>query len=150
MLTIEMRDGKVLKMWNEYNITEYDSTDLIEELNSYLNNGWKLISIENGVYNLDVDETQLMYVNYFYYDEELEEVMTYNKVISHADAYLIRQYFNCEVTDEDNYIYKLNERNFEMLDLRYFSDELIKYYIEKECSSMFDLLELIKDNMSCI
>lgn len=149
MLTIEMRDGKLLKMWNGVNFTEYDSTDLISELNSYLNNGWKLISIENGIYSLKVDELQLMYLDYECFNESINEYKYYTKVITQAEAYLIRSYYNSEVEDEDGNIYSLDEGLFEMTDLRFVTEDKINYLKSRDYTNMVDLLELIKKDMSC-
>lgn len=148
MLTIEIRDGNLLKMHDGYDVTEYDAYNLVSELNYYMNNGWKLVSIEDGVYSLEVDREQLMYVEYHNYDNDTKHSNYYTKVMTHADASMIRQYYNCQVEDENEIVYELNENDFQMIDLRFCSEDKINYLIDRDYTNMPDLLELIKESIS--
>lgn len=151
MLTIESINGRLLKMVDGYDITEYDAPDdLCGELNYYMNNGWKLIEIKNGAYYLEVDENQLMLVDYCCFNEDLSKYVYYVKVMTHADAHLIRQYFNCEVTDANDTVYALDKQNFTLSDLRFADEDIIKHYYSMEDDNTvgFDLLEIIKEDIT--
>lgn len=147
MLTIEMKDNKLLKKLDGEEIIIFEPLVLIDELNYYMNNGWKLVSIEDGVYSLEIDEDQLCYVEYTDLNDHLNKHVYYCKVLTHADAHLIRCYYDCWIEDNDGIAYDLNQNKFNILDLRYIDKFQIQFFKEEENDNNIDLLKIVKEYM---
>ena len=64
--------------------------NLIEELNGWLNNGWKLSGVDGGVYTLEEDKEQLCFVEYNDYVKDYH----YYEIVTHATAHLFRMYYD--------------------------------------------------------
>lgn len=147
MLTIEMRDNNLLKKIDGEEIITFEPLMLIDELNYYMNNGWKLIDIKDGVYGLEIDEEQLCYIEYTDLNDHLNKHIYYCKVLTHADAHLIRQYYDCEIEDSYGIIYDLNQNKINILDLRFIDKFQIQHFQEEESINNIDLIKLIKENI---
>lgn len=148
MLTIEMKDNKLLKKLDGDDVIVFEPLVLIDELNYYMNNGWKLVSIEDGVYSLEIDEEQLCYMEYTDLNDHLNKHIYYCKVLTHADAHLIRNYYDVEIEDNDGIVYDLNQNKFNILDLRYIDKFQIQFFQEEENDNNIDLLKIVKEYMA--
>lgn len=87
-IQIGVRGGKLLTKSGETEIE--NSGNLIRELNLWLNNGYELVGIVDGIYNLIEDKEQLCFIEYHDYAKDYH----YYEVATHATAYLFRLYYN--------------------------------------------------------
>ena len=109
-------------------------------------------SIEDGIYTLVEDKSQLMYV--MYRDEEIDH--SYHEVITHATANLIRMYFDFNISiavdTKDGQIeleeYVLDANKFTMIDLRNKDADVIDEYKKLEKLTNLYVLDAIEEDIS--
>lgn len=147
MIKIETKEGLRVS-WEDSRITLDNCGNLIEELNSWLNNGYKLVKIKDGTYFLDEDEAQLALVEYESKDGKDTEYY-YCQIMTQAQAFCIRQYFGAVLDDGNGNEIFIDEDFVKIIDLRGRSSEYIESIRDrKPFTDDFDLLELVLEDLS--
>ena len=148
MLIIKLNGNVVETYWNDVFTNSGDN--LCEELNSWLNNGYKLVKVENDSYFLEEDETQLMAVMWLRKDGN-DTIDYYYQIMTHAKAFCIRQYYDGVLYDDEENEINIDEKDIKMIDLRGCSDEYVKSLKNRKVfTDDFDLLEAVLEDLSYV
>lgn len=148
MVTIQMVDGNLVTKMDGLLVD--DCGCLLKELTSWLGDGYKLSKINDGSYEVEIDENQLCRVEF----EDKDNGIYFNKVMTIANAAKFKMYYGASI-----YLNKLGEskeievdlksEHFRIIDLRGQSMEYIDM-LRADDSKNIDLEESINEDMQCM
>lgn len=147
-IIIMQEDEKWIVKQDDFIMPDYMG-DPIEDLNMWLNSGWKIESIEDKVYTLIEDDIE----NYFVQYTDKENDIYYAKLMTHSTASLFEQFRGCSFDevqngdDEKTITIDLSGEKLIIESLVNANEEYInvKKLLERED---IDVLELIEEDLS--
>lgn len=145
MVTMQIVEGSLVTKFEDRVVDDYGC--ILKELTSWLNNGYKLLSIKDGIYEVDIDEEQLCRVEF----EDNENNIYFKQVMTIANAEKFKSYYGAalNLTKKDNTEIEVDFKaeNCRIIDLRGQSSEYINL-LKADDSQNIDLEEAIDDDLS--